>query len=367
MSLSMLDKIFGFTTGTQPVHSTALDGLRGLSAQIVFISHFIALVAPLPSAFAQHIFSWSARTAVIVFFCLSGFVIMSSILRSTRQGTFDPMRYGVRRVARVYPPYLLAIALCWVVWAVQPVEPALAAGSVLGQLGRALCFLMFSNDVVSRFDGPLWSLRLEVICYVIAGLLAYGWSRRVAAPVPAYMALAGALLLCFTTPVAFTFGMSAFAWFGLGAIAAAGLLSAVVPWGLFGAAVLFLAGAPLTWQGPFAIGAADTALAMAFQVAFAACISAYIAQLSTLRDHPLAVFSPLGAFSYTLYVIHFPIIVLAGSFGVASSAGAAAIFVGVEIVAVMAARLVERPSNLSAAIFAQLDRLGWSAGSRSGG
>ncbi len=56
-------------------------------------------------------FGWLAQVAVIIFFVLSGFVIASSTERSRQRHGFDPLHYGLRRAARIYPPYLAAIAI----------------------------------------------------------------------------------------------------------------------------------------------------------------------------------------------------------------------------------------------------------------
>ncbi len=349
------------------MHSRALDGLRGLSAQVVFVSHLVAFLTPLPSAIAQHALGWSARAAVIVFFCLSGFVITSSIVRSTRAGSFDLLRYAVRRSARIYPPYLLTIALCWIVWLLlsKPSLPSLP--SAIAELARAMAFFFLNRDVVTQIDGPLWSLRLEVICYVVAGLGAYWATHKANAPVWSGLALGLGLVVAVATPFVFTFGLSAFAWFGLGALASTGYLKALVPFSLAGAAALFLAGIPLTSDGPLAIGATDMVGAMIYQFVFAAFLAAYLVELSGAdRGHPLGRLERLGGFSYTLYLVHMPLVLFAVSMadrlqilGPGRIGIAVVVLLAVELLSWLAARIVERPAEFGGAMLRRLERFGW--------
>lgn len=339
------------------MHASALDGLRGLSSQAVLVSHFIAMLSPLPWPLAQHALSWSARAAVIVFFCLSGFVITASILRATGNGEFNLLSFAVRRVARIYPPYLLTIALCWAVWALLPVGPARTGVDAAVEVARAAVFLNLGNDIVTRLDGPLWSLRLEVICYAVMGLAAFAFAARQRAPMRALSALGAALALVVVTPAIFTFGLSAIAWFALGGLAAAGRLTILERPALAGTILLFFLGIPLTESGSVAIGAADTPLAMIYQALFAAFASAYIAGLAKVQAHPFVSLRPLGDFSYTLYLVHMPLILLAIAWGLGPTGtgsgralGLLALFVAIQAFAYGAAWLLERPAEFSAAL-----------------
>jgi peptidoglycan/LPS O-acetylase OafA/YrhL len=135
------------------VHSSALDELLGLNAQVVFIAHLFILMAVLDSWPIAHCLRWSARAALIVFFCLSGFVITSSIQRARRRLP----RFAMRRIACIYPPYLFAIAACWSAY----------AGARVPAAPPSRCLV--------SWQGPLLSLTwaLEVMCYMVAGLVAY--------------------------------------------------------------------------------------------------------------------------------------------------------------------------------------------------
>ncbi len=286
------------------VHSSALDGLRGLSAQVVFIGHLIATLA------AVKIFGWPARAAVIVFFCLSGFVITSSVRHARSRGGFSLLRFGMRRIARIYPPYILAIAVAWAVFAVTGPSGTMSFSSVVGELTRAFTFLNLGSDVITRIDGPLWSLRLEVIAYVITGFLAYavlsGSSR-----LHSIFSATFALLLAVSAPFFLSFGLAAFCWFGFGALASLGVLRVMEPFSFAGSAILFVVGMilPLATGNSLAIEAADTIPAMLYQIIFAVFVSSWIRKLGETGSAVLTRCHSLAGFSYTLYVLHMPIII----------------------------------------------------------
>jgi len=85
------------------------DAVRGIAAQFVLLSHTYFEFTRV----ADPTLSFLARSSVWVFFFLSGFAIASSIKSETeRSGTFDPVDYTLRRVARIYPPYIFATFLC---------------------------------------------------------------------------------------------------------------------------------------------------------------------------------------------------------------------------------------------------------------
>ena len=91
-------------------HYKLLDGVRGLAAQPVLLSHSFALVFVGAQGSTPLVLGWLARLAVIIFFVLSGFVISAGIAGEIRQtGKFNWIEYTIRRAARIYPPYLAAI------------------------------------------------------------------------------------------------------------------------------------------------------------------------------------------------------------------------------------------------------------------
>ncbi|KQR73290.1 hypothetical protein ASG03_00175 [Rhizobium sp. Leaf341] len=87
-------------------HIASLDGLRGMAAFLVVMSHVALLYPHLPTWFSLNI----GAESVEIFFALSGF-LMASLYAARpldRQAAAD---YLVHRFARIYPVYLVAVLL----------------------------------------------------------------------------------------------------------------------------------------------------------------------------------------------------------------------------------------------------------------
>lgn len=96
----------------------ALDGLRGIAALTVVMSHFFGMIPDMPlyfKALAQtplHIF-WDGAAAVDLFFVLSGFcVALPYVANNERKIRAIP--FVIRRGFRLYPAYLAALVVCFV-------------------------------------------------------------------------------------------------------------------------------------------------------------------------------------------------------------------------------------------------------------
>jgi peptidoglycan/LPS O-acetylase OafA/YrhL len=89
-------------------HFGELDSLRGLAALVVVFHHFVLLGDPMSYAkLVSHVMI-NGHSAVVLFFVLSGFVLALPIARGTAQ---PYTAYLVRRVCRIYLPYLAALSL----------------------------------------------------------------------------------------------------------------------------------------------------------------------------------------------------------------------------------------------------------------
>ena len=103
-------------------HFVELDSLRGIAAVIVMFYHWhwIWVLSP-HSTVAERVlhlppmkFLFEGRASVLLFFLLSGFVLS---LPQVRGYSVDYPSYLVKRICRIYLPYLAALALavvgCW--------------------------------------------------------------------------------------------------------------------------------------------------------------------------------------------------------------------------------------------------------------
>jgi peptidoglycan/LPS O-acetylase OafA/YrhL len=260
----------------------ALDGLRGVCALVVVLSHVLRLgaishegAADL-SAYAPLIAF--AHVAVLTFFVLSGFVIG---LTTQREFTAANVReYAGRRLIRIYPIYLVGLALAY---AVDPSQFTWA--SLVHHLGFAQ---VYSQDTVVS-NGSLWTLHYEVVFYALFLLVWYLGLR----PGRLALSLAAASLLLL---VSGAYLLTVAAYFSLWC---SGLwLAREAPDGRpsrCGPATMWLTACAAYWAaplGPLLIGAAPTVPAIAAlglsqhplqDVAVALLIVAPVAQLAGKR------------------------------------------------------------------------------------
>lgn len=157
-----------------------LDGLRGVAALVVVILHSLLLssafvqpyVDPRPTSFGDVMWwltytplhlPWEGSAAVFVFFVLSGFVLCLPI----RNARMDWLSYYPSRLVRLYLPVWasIAVALIWI-YAV----PNLAEGSQFVQIHIDPVPLGVLRDLIlvvpaqpGMTNTVLWSLKWEVI------------------------------------------------------------------------------------------------------------------------------------------------------------------------------------------------------------
>lgn len=302
--------------------SPQLDTLRGLSAIVVMVGHANQILVPTidPRIFAM--FGLAAQAAVMVFFLLSGFLICKSITRICRDhGEFSPAVYAVDRINRVVPPFLFSVLLVLTLWWLAPLffesgtrgfgpswpfaarsEFALDAGSVIGTL---LFLNGFAANTISA-NGPLWSLSFEVWYYVAAAMIASFRGLRGFALAALLMLVLGALNHQF---LAF-----ALVWFGGAAVAVAHnwrlvrprlakLMAGILFFGAFVAGGLFVAAAT-SIKTPQQL---DFDLLLLYQLLVGVAFTALLHSIVTGHIALPPVASSTARFSYTLYIIHFPI------------------------------------------------------------
>jgi peptidoglycan/LPS O-acetylase OafA/YrhL len=115
-------------------------------------------------------FTYSGSIAVDVFFIMSGYLI-------ARSWAADPnvIRFLKKRALRIFPGYIVAVALS--IFVVYPFASGgiarwralVNAGILMRPLGSPDAFI--SNSYPRVINGSLWSIRYEVMCYVLVGVL----------------------------------------------------------------------------------------------------------------------------------------------------------------------------------------------------
>jgi peptidoglycan/LPS O-acetylase OafA/YrhL len=157
---------------------TSIDGLRGFLAMFVFLHHSVIWyyylrtqqwVAP-PSDLYNHL----GLTSVALFFMITSFLFVSKLIEAYG-GDFDWLKLYVSRVLRIYPLYIVALFVFFVVAAVAAhftvQEPIKSLGLELVQ------WLFFLKNFTSQVSegllmlGVAWSLAFEWLFYFSLGLI----------------------------------------------------------------------------------------------------------------------------------------------------------------------------------------------------
>lgn len=154
-----------------------MDVARGLAALLVFGAHISQVLFSrftLPGSQLEILSGRAGQLAVAVFFLLSGHLITKSIFKNVeRNGVFDAGDYMAARITRIYPPLIGAIAVCVAVWGLVHGLglPGERVALHPGEIARALTM----QDGMLDINGPLWSLFVEFRLYIVALAVAAWW------------------------------------------------------------------------------------------------------------------------------------------------------------------------------------------------
>ena len=261
------------------------------------------------------------KQAVVVFFVLSGWLVGGHTIRKMRAGTFDPAAYAADRTSRVYVPLVPALMLTIAI--VRGLDlPVQGAGFAV-----CLCGLQNVFSIkVPGVNGPLWTLGYEIWFYVLAGCAAVacrrasGTGQRTAGIVGSALAVGVCIALDGTYLVCWLLGAVGFRVRECIALPAR-------PWAALAGTVVMAAGT-VVYQ-------ADTGVLPEVPPAIVGWLPADAAQLvvgvgALLLIASVVSLAPVtragrwiekagaspAAFSYTLYLTHYPVLyLLAVSFG----------------------------------------------------
>ena len=299
-----------------------LDGLRGLAALFVVVNH--VFLRAFPGHPVDHAPFWAGpfiygRFAVIVFIVLSGF---SLALSPARHGwRLDAVsRFAQRRARRILPAYWAALAFSLAVaWLVAP-QPGQGVPNAKSVVVNGL----LAQNVV-RAPSPnasFWSMAVEAQLYIAFPLMLLMVRRWGAIAMVATVTLVVATVGVVGPHIS---GVETFVIQSppdLAALFAVGVLTAGIvgasearkswPWGWLALAAAAPVVATIWWQGSvwtlhhlFWI---DLALGPAIACLLAGLATGHAAPLLRLLDaRPVRT---LGLSSYSLYLIHGPIVVL---------------------------------------------------------
>jgi peptidoglycan/LPS O-acetylase OafA/YrhL len=184
----------------------SLIGLRGVGALTVVISHCINTD---PGMVHPHLWSlawwfsytpvnllWDGDEAVLMFFVLSGFVLARPFTRRNQSQSY--LAYYPRRLLRLYPPLWGGIIFTFLLTLVESRHVIPAATYWVNNHSNFHTSTLqdaLLPRVGTTFDGPLWSLRWEILfslslpAYVVIARAFKRWG------VAKVMVVAGVLLL----------------------------------------------------------------------------------------------------------------------------------------------------------------------------
>jgi peptidoglycan/LPS O-acetylase OafA/YrhL len=309
-------------TGPRPGRLVGLDGIRGLAALYVVVNH--VFLRAFPGYPVDHAPFWAGwliygRFAVVVFIVLSGFSLAVSPARHGWR--LDGMsRFAERRARRILPAYWGALAFSLAVaWLIVP-QPGHGVPDAKAVVVNGL----LAQNVVGAHspNAAFWSMAVEAQLYLVFPLLLLMVRRWSAAAMVAAVTVVVVAVGVVGPHVSRldTFVIQSppdlAALFALGVVTASivGARSArrswLWPWLALAAAVpvlvvIWRAGSVWTLDHLFWI---DLALGPAI-----ACL---LAGLATERPRPLLrlldarPMRSLGSFSYSLYLVHAPIVAI---------------------------------------------------------
>ncbi len=328
-----------------------IEGLRGVAVLLVVLFH---AGVPVPGGFV----------GVDVFFVISGFLITGLLLREReRTGSIDFLRFYARRVRRLLPAAAVVLLVCLPVsyLLIAPLDrPSVTLDAAAAALSVAnVRFALTTGDYFASIATPspflhFWSLGVEEQFYLVwpALLLVASWRRpRVGAAIALSLVLAGSLwasaVVTDMSPAWAFYVLPTRAW----QLAAGGLLA-------IGAREIDRIPVPLRvaagWTGAamlaWAALALDSSVAYPGLVAVVPTAAAALLIAAWRGPGPRVLLERapvrfLGRISYSLYLWHWPILVLGvlaagGTLPVSGRLGLAAIAV---VVAAASWTIVEEP------------------------
>lgn len=287
---------------------STLNGMRGIAAGLIVVRH-ATLQFP----------GWnfpSSYLAVDLFFVMSGFVMASAYGARLNDG-LTPYQFMMTRLVRLYPLYLLGLALgvgaVLIQWSLNatsgPRVPALLASVVFGIL--ILPNPLRWNDHIFPLNSPSWSLFFE-----LAANVAYACAHRaITTPRLVLFIVVANLSVGVLTGWGLRMeeGHSWNEYLGVGlARVSYGFAMGILLFRLHGRRrqssilamlVLCLVAATLTIPSPGPVGAMVLASVVLPMLVFA---GAHVEPSAKVRE----VFEILGRLSYPIYMIHAPAVAI---------------------------------------------------------
>lgn len=158
-----------------------IDGIRAIACLMVIFHHVFKRLYDSGQTFPineMQFFSKTFSSGVSAFFVLSGFLLSYPFWNSYLENKKLPSLrlYALKRAARIIPGYYISLTFCFLM-------SLLLLPGATNPFGRYLSGLTFTSALSwktlfpSEFNGPLWSVGFEVICYFLLPFAMVGLFR----------------------------------------------------------------------------------------------------------------------------------------------------------------------------------------------
>ena len=300
-------------------HLDYLDGLRALLALYVVQRHAEVFFWRVTESHAtKGLSAWTvlryAHFAVDLFIVISGFCLFLPVLRAAGELRGGPSRFFSRRALRILPPYYAALGASIVaLWIMGQTRQFTGVN-----FATVWHHLLLVHDALSPFalNSALWSVAVECHIYLLFPLLVLSWKRTGPTATFAWASLlaGGLYVLLLKHPSYRVITPQYLILFMLGMLGAAIYASPhweqtkKLPWGVFAAVLIPGMMAVHHFAPPRLV---DTYLGVEDVIVGLGAMSLLLAGARPgLAARALSV-KPLvfvGKFSYSIYLIHIPIL-----------------------------------------------------------
>ena len=288
-----------------------IDALKGVAAQIILLHHLVSYgplskaanaMAPVTAGF---LFDYG-RMVVQVFLVVGGYLAARALLGSSALSTIPPGRLIWRRYVRLVIPFAAAMVIAILGAAMARLwlaDDAIPAAPTFTQVLAHVLLLHGVFDVPALSAG-VWYVAIDLQLYALLTLLLWvGMRFGERAAVALVAATAMAALFHFNRNAELdAWAIYFFASYGMGAL---------VWWGC-------ARGNALRWL-PLLAGITVLALALDFRLRialalFVALLLALVTLRPQLRIPDSALLAWLGRTSYSVFLVHFPVCLVANAF-----------------------------------------------------
>jgi peptidoglycan/LPS O-acetylase OafA/YrhL len=299
-----------------------MEAWRGLLCFFVFMAHLCQIywypifgTGTLFSIFVGTI----ANISVVLFFLLSGILITYSGLNLTKNGTFNWRKYLINRIARIYPSLIVIMILSYFLISIfpylnhytteiirLPTDKYFAREKYYCTINDMIQALKMQPNDAIQVNGPIWSLVIEWWLYVTGLFLFLISSNNFKLTIKNFFFLIMGLLPLFFLSKDYNFSYSYYCiiWF-IGSFFTFYLKKSARTLNIMIASsiVLFILSCYYFKINSFKLLQDTSFVYGIFQIAISLFFLKIIFIINLNK-----IFNKISSYSYTLYILHFPVI-----------------------------------------------------------